>query len=300
MLRFDELAASTEPAPDVAARRRRPGADRLHQRHRVAAEGRDADARRGAVAVRELHRRRRRSRATTWRCTRCRCTTARSSTCFSGPSLYVGATNVITAKPTPDNLLPLIERHRITLVLRAADGVDLAAALAAVRRDRPLVAEQGLLRRVDHAGGGAARDCRAAAERAAVEPVRPDRDRAAGDDARPRRAAAQARLVRPRGAQRGDARGRRRDARRAARRGRRDRAPLAATAAGLLPRRRAHAGRVRGRLVPLRRPGDDRRRGLHHGGRPQEGHDQDRRRERRQPRGGRGDLPPGGRVARWR
>lgn len=33
---------------------------------------------------------------------------------FLGPSVYVGATNVITAKPTPDNLLPLIARHRVT------------------------------------------------------------------------------------------------------------------------------------------------------------------------------------------
>jgi fatty-acyl-CoA synthase len=33
---------------------------------------------------------------------------------FLGPSLYVGATNVITAKPTPDNLLPLIEKYRIS------------------------------------------------------------------------------------------------------------------------------------------------------------------------------------------
>ena len=33
---------------------------------------------------------------------------------FLGPAIYVGASNVITAKPTPDNLLPLIARHRIT------------------------------------------------------------------------------------------------------------------------------------------------------------------------------------------
>jgi fatty-acyl-CoA synthase len=33
---------------------------------------------------------------------------------FLGPSIYVGATNVITAKPTPENLLPLIERHHIS------------------------------------------------------------------------------------------------------------------------------------------------------------------------------------------
>ena len=33
---------------------------------------------------------------------------------FLGPALYCGASNIITATPTPDNLLPLIERHRIT------------------------------------------------------------------------------------------------------------------------------------------------------------------------------------------
>ncbi len=33
---------------------------------------------------------------------------------FFGPAIYVGSSNVITAKPTPENLLPLIERHRIT------------------------------------------------------------------------------------------------------------------------------------------------------------------------------------------
>ncbi|MGO9742124.1 MAG: acyl-CoA synthetase [Roseiarcus sp.] len=33
---------------------------------------------------------------------------------FLGPSIYVGATNVITARPTPENLLPLIETFRIT------------------------------------------------------------------------------------------------------------------------------------------------------------------------------------------
>jgi fatty-acyl-CoA synthase len=34
--------------------------------------------------------------------------------CFLGPGVYQGATNVITAAPTPDNLLPLIARHAIT------------------------------------------------------------------------------------------------------------------------------------------------------------------------------------------
>jgi fatty-acyl-CoA synthase len=33
---------------------------------------------------------------------------------FLGPMIYVGGTSVITAKPTPDNLLPLMAQHRIT------------------------------------------------------------------------------------------------------------------------------------------------------------------------------------------
>jgi fatty-acyl-CoA synthase len=33
---------------------------------------------------------------------------------FPGPAIYVGGTNVITAKPTPENLLPLIQRYDIT------------------------------------------------------------------------------------------------------------------------------------------------------------------------------------------
>jgi len=33
---------------------------------------------------------------------------------FLGPAIYVGATSIVTAKPTPDNLLPLIARHKIT------------------------------------------------------------------------------------------------------------------------------------------------------------------------------------------
>lgn len=33
---------------------------------------------------------------------------------FLGPSVYVGGENVITGKPTPDNILDLLERHQIT------------------------------------------------------------------------------------------------------------------------------------------------------------------------------------------
>ncbi len=33
---------------------------------------------------------------------------------FLGPSVYLGSTSIITSKPTPENLLPLIARHRIS------------------------------------------------------------------------------------------------------------------------------------------------------------------------------------------
>ena len=34
--------------------------------------------------------------------------------CFLGPAIYVGSTNIITSRPVPENLLPLLERHRVT------------------------------------------------------------------------------------------------------------------------------------------------------------------------------------------
>ena len=33
---------------------------------------------------------------------------------FFGPAIYIGSSNVITGKPTPDHLLALLEQHRIT------------------------------------------------------------------------------------------------------------------------------------------------------------------------------------------
>ena len=33
--------------------------------------------------------------------------------CFFGPGVYLGATNLITAQPTPENLLPALARHRV-------------------------------------------------------------------------------------------------------------------------------------------------------------------------------------------
>jgi fatty-acyl-CoA synthase len=34
--------------------------------------------------------------------------------CFLGPGIYLGATNIITSRPVPENLLPLIQKHKIT------------------------------------------------------------------------------------------------------------------------------------------------------------------------------------------
>src|SRR5262249_35873046 len=34
--------------------------------------------------------------------------------CFFGPAVYLGASSIVTATPTPENLLPLLEKHRIT------------------------------------------------------------------------------------------------------------------------------------------------------------------------------------------
>ena len=108
----------------------------------------------------------------------------------------------------------------------------------------------------------------------------------------PARAARARRLGRPRRAQRRDPDRRRRRRAGAGRHRRRDRAPLARTRrSGYYHDEAKTAEAFRGRLVPLRRP-RVRRRGrpaLRRG--PQEGHDQDRRRERRQPRGRGGDLP---------
>ena len=66
---------------------------------------------------------------------------------FLGPGVYLGATNVITGKPTPDNLLALIAQHRISSFF--APPTVWIALLRAPQFDttRPVVAAQGLLRR---------------------------------------------------------------------------------------------------------------------------------------------------------
>ncbi len=71
-------------------------------------------------------------------------------------------------------------------VLRAADGLDRAAAPPRLRRRGPLDADQGLLRRLADAGRGAQGDAEPAARRTPLELLRPDRDGAARDLARAR------------------------------------------------------------------------------------------------------------------
>ena len=218
---------------------------------------------------------------------------------FFGPAIYVGATNVITAKPTPDNLLPLIERHRDHLVLRAADGLDFAAALAAVRR-RPTC--PACARAITAPRSCRSRCCanwRSACPRCGLWNLYGQTEIAPlatmlGPDDQLRKPGSCGRAVLNVETRVVD------DAMR----------DVAPGEVGEIVHRSPHLmlgyfhddertqGGVRGRLVPFRRPRHHRRRGLHHRRRPQEGHDQDRRRERRQPRGRGGDLPPAAGVAK--
>ena len=78
--------------------------------------------------------------------------------------------------PTPAAML---RRHRGRAGHEAvlpADGLDLAAAATRIRHPRPVLAAQGLLRRVDHAGRGAQGDRRPAAGHPALQLLRADRD----------------------------------------------------------------------------------------------------------------------------
>ena len=73
---------------------------------------------------------------------------------FLGPAIYVGGTNVITAKPTPENLLPLIERHRISSFF-APPTVWISLLRSQLFNNTDLSSlKEGLLRRLDHASRG--------------------------------------------------------------------------------------------------------------------------------------------------
>ena len=102
---------------------------------------------------------------------------------FLMPHLLLGAASILIEAPEPATVLRLIEEHRITVVLRAADGLDQPAAPRRLRPPRPEQPAQGLLRRLDHAGAGAEELRRRLPSAGAVEPLRPERDRPAGDRA---------------------------------------------------------------------------------------------------------------------
>ena len=85
---------------------------------------------------------------------------------FLGPAIYVGSTNVITAKPTPENLLPLIERHHVTSFF-APPTVWISLLRSPLFDKTDISSCKRLLRRLDHAGRGDARNGPTHAEGAA-------------------------------------------------------------------------------------------------------------------------------------
>ena len=294
-LRFDALIDTSSRAARARHRPRRPAADRLHQRHRVGAQGRDADARRGDRPVRELHRRRRdgrrrhraaraaavplraarrlpRARASTsaraatsprrrrpTTCCRC-CERHRISAFFAPPTVWIGLLRS-----------PLFDRCDLSSLRKGYYG----ASIMPVEVMRELTERLPNMRLWNFYG-----QTEIAPLATVLKPE--DQLRKPGSAGRPA-LNVETRVV-------DDAM--------------RDVAPgevgeIVHRSPQLLqgyfndPERTRR--RVRGRLVPFGRPRHHRRRGLHHGGRPQEGHDQERRRERRQPRGRRGAVPARGR-----
>ena len=234
-------------------RRRRPAAPHVHLGHGVAPEGRPAEQPLPAVAVRVVRRRGRHDRRRR-RGPRAAALPLRAARLLPRAGRLPRRDQHRAARAGPGR--PAAD-HRARAGHEAvlpADGVDLAAALPRLRHHRPVVAAQGLLRRLADARGGAARDAAAAARRAAVELLRADRDGSAGDPAAAGGAAQPGGLGRAGGAQRRDAGRRRRRPSRPGRHRRRDRPPQPARHAGLL-RGPGEDGRgVPRRLVPQRRP----------------------------------------------
>ena len=191
--------------------RRRP--DRLHERNRVRAQGRDAHPRGPARPVRLLHRRRR-VRRHRRDAARAAALPLRADALLHHARALPGRAEHHPARAGAGRGVRCGADLRRHLLLRAADGLDRPAAGRPLRRDHAGDAGQGLLRRLDHAGPDGPRPERAPARPAAVELLRPDRARAARDLPRPGRAADQAGLGGQAGAQRDHARGRRGHARR--------------------------------------------------------------------------------------
>ena len=172
---------------------------------------------------------------------------------FLGPAIYVGSTNVITAKPTPENLLPLIERHRVTSffapptvwisLLRSPlfDNTDISilqkgyygASIMPVEVMREMAQRMPKVRLWNLYG------------QTEIAPLAT----MLGPEDQLRKPGSCGRAV----LECRDPRGRRPHARCGPGRGRRNRAPFAAPDGRLFPRRRADQSRVRGRLVSFRR-----------------------------------------------
>ena len=135
MIAFDELLSNAAEPPQVELSGGDLAADRLHQRHGIAAERRHAHPRRGDLAVCQLRGRRQHCR--------------RRSRSARPAALSLRAARRVSR---PGDLCRRHQRHHRQadarqsaaadrasprhLVLRAADGVDFAVALAAVRHDR--------------------------------------------------------------------------------------------------------------------------------------------------------------------
>ena len=158
--------------------RRHLGADRLYVRHHGRAQGCDDDASGDDVAVLLRH--------PQHGFFRVRPSAGRAAAVSHGadPCLHHAAASGRRPhhpdRGTGAGACPAADRagtHH--LVLRAADGVDQPAAASGFRHTRPVVTGEGLLRRLDHAGSGAARTARAAAARPSLQLLWPDRDRAA-------------------------------------------------------------------------------------------------------------------------
>ena len=235
-----------------ADRRRVAGADRLHLRNDRGAQGCDDDASGDDVAVLLRHPRDGFFRPTDRALAALPLYHTAQMHAFTIPQLLVGARTVLIEAPVPELVLRLIEQERITSFFAPPTvWISLLRHPDFATRDLRSLRES-LLRRLDHAGAGAARVARAAAERAAVQLLRSDRDRPARYHAASGGTRRAPGVLRPAGAERGDPRGRSGHERRAAGHAWRDRAPFAASADRLLEQAGGDRGGLHRRLVSFR------------------------------------------------
>ena len=173
------------------------------------------------------------------------------------PQLLNGAFTILLEAPNPAIVLELIEPERITSFFAPPTvWITLLQHPDFARRDLSSLRKR-LLRRLDHAGAGAAGAARSGCPARGPSTATARREIAPlATVLRPEEHEARPGSVGRAGAERGDPRGRCRDARRGAGRARRGRAPLAAIAARLLGHAGGDGARLRGRLVPQRRRGD--------------------------------------------